>query len=228
MNATRTLIKFASWKVDRLLQWVGTHTRSQSVYPYSTHAMPPIEATSTSNPASFADFDGIHFTLSGFLLLGRLPPGINCDLIVDFCQRGWGNERLHCKSVTSCFCVTSALAVWCAAVELDLLNGNRERHSCDGAPFNLQHVTAEHSSEVKQLMSQAEESLCLFHFIVKFTISLRARINFKMQWIQPGRHGKVWIGGIRKRQRERGGWRGNGWYRHPHTWLEWFYLLPYT
>ena len=50
---------------SRSLASVGWHAYPQSVYPCSTHAMPPIGATSTSNPASFADFDGIHFTLGG-------------------------------------------------------------------------------------------------------------------------------------------------------------------
>ena len=55
VNVTAKLIKFASWKVDRFGGFLGmpTHTRS----------VPPPTETSTSNPASFADFDGIPFTL---------------------------------------------------------------------------------------------------------------------------------------------------------------------
>ena len=43
---------------SRSLRWVPWHA-----YAYRTRSLPPPTETSTSNPASFADFDGIPFTL---------------------------------------------------------------------------------------------------------------------------------------------------------------------
>ena len=54
MDATAELIKFASWKVDR--------DRFSGLARLRVPAICRAEETLTSNPASFADFDGIPFS----------------------------------------------------------------------------------------------------------------------------------------------------------------------